>query len=256
MKVLLVCQGLERERILAAISVHAPSKVIVLRSQKDVTPELRKEVERHIKALKKEIFPEKERSPYPFVYEVDAENYKVDFFDLAEALTDICAIVKKEIDQGNEVAIDVSSGNKIIAIALFLGGQIFRVPITYCTAGKYASMKPGKGEKEEVPPMQIAFSAKEKVELPLLPLTLEDIHFDILKVLDKEERVPSVTELIELLGKRPTKSEIVSTSRKLEELANFGYIIKQRIGRSTRIRITVAGKKIASLADLPKVSKW
>lgn len=98
------------------------------------------------------------------------------------------------------MTIDISSGNKIIAIALFLGGQIFRVPMMYCTAGKYASMKPRKGEKEEIPLTQIAFSAKEKVDLPLLPLMLEDIHFDILKVLGKEERVPSVTELIKLLG--------------------------------------------------------
>ena len=47
MKVLLVSQGLERERVLAAISVHAPSKVIILRSHKDVTPELQEEVEAH-----------------------------------------------------------------------------------------------------------------------------------------------------------------------------------------------------------------
>lgn len=254
MKVLVVCQGLERDRILAAISVHAPSKVIVLRSHKDVTPMLHDEVEMHIKALKKEIFPEKNPRPFPFVYEVDAENYRVDFFDLTKALTEICAIIKKERDRGNEVEVDVSSGNKIVAIALFLASQIFRIPATYCTAGKYASMKMRR--QRETLPMQIAFSTKEKVDLPLLPLTLEDVHFDILKVLSREGIVPSVTELIELLGREPNKSEIVSTSRKLEDLGNYGYIAKRRIGRSTRVRITHTGKKVASLADLPKISKW
>lgn len=256
MKVLIVSQGLERERILAAISVHAPSKVIILRSHKDVTPELHKEVEAHIKAIENEIFPEKGRSPFPFVNEVDTKKCKVDFFDLSKALTEVCSVVKKEIEKGNDVAIDVSSGNKIVAIVLFLTAQIFRIPVTYCTAGRYASMRSSKKEKEEVPPMEIAFSAREKVDLPLLPLTLQDVHFDILRVLAQKERIPSVTELIELLGKKPTKSEIVSTSRKLEELANFGYIIKRRIGRSTRIRITLAGKKIAALADMPKTSEW
>ena len=256
MKVLVVCQGLERERILAAVSVHAPSKVIILRSHKDVTPKLHDEVEKHIRALKKEIFPEKEPRPFPFVYELDAENCRVDFFDLAKALTEICVIIKEERDKGNDVEVDISSGNKIAAIALFLAAQIFRIPVTYCTAGKYASMRERKEEKEEIPPMEIAFSAKEKVDLPSLPLTLEDVHFDILKVLSREGGVPSVTELIKLLGREPNKSEIVSTSRKLEELANFRYIDKRRIGRSTKIRITPMGEKIASLADLPKISKW
>lgn len=249
MKTLIVAQGLERERIVAAISVHSPDKLVILRSKKDVTPELTESVNKHIKILREELFPsDKKIKPFPFLLEID-EGTKVDFFDLPLAITEINARVKEELSRGNEVSIDISSGNKIVAIALFLVAQINGLRVTYCSAGKYASMC-NDSSKETIIPEQIAFSVRERFEIPLIPLKFETIPTEILKKLNEiNGRVQSIRELAEQIypSREIGKREIIEISRKLEILESYDYITSKRKGRNMNIEITNSGRKVIIL---------
>lgn len=248
MKTLIVAQGLERERILAAISLHSPNKLVILRSKKDVTKELEKFIDKHIETLKKLLFPPKERMKFfPFLLEID-DTTRVDFFDLTSAIAEINAKIKDELSRGNEVSVDISSGNKIIIIALFIVAQMYGLKVTYCSAGKYASMR--EESIEEVEPDQIAFSVRERYEVPRIPLKLERIPVEVLvKLKEMGGKVDSIKTLAEKLnpGMKIGKSEIIETSRKLEALEAYGYVVKRRRDRSVVVEITDSGKGVLAL---------
>jgi len=252
-RTLIVAQGLERERIIAAISIHSPTKLIILRSKHDATESLTKHINKHIELLKKALFSQKSGIKlYPFLLEID-DTKKVDFFNLPAAIAEIDAIVKNEINQGREVAIDISSGNKIVNIALFVVAQKYGLRVTYCVAGKYASMNQEELSEETIPE-QIAFSVREQYEIPRLPIKIEKIPVDVLKALEEiGGKAASITTLAKKLyssQKEIGKREIISVSRKIDILAEYGYVIKKRKGREFTISITNDGKKILALESV------
>lgn len=245
MRTLIVAQGLERRRILAAISIHAPNKVIVLRNTNDVTSRVREDVQVHMGLLKGELSPKRGFKPYPFVFKVDIENYKTDFFDIVRAFSDINKLIDEEKRKKNEVVIDLSTGNKTITMALFLAAQTNKLKSTYCKAGKYFSKTQAKGKQTK--PAEIAHSAKEPVEVPQFPLYLEDLPYNLLAKLVDLKKVSSISELLKEMGQKPVKSNILSLSRKLDILAEHNYIKLSRLGKRKEIEITELGKQISLL---------
>ncbi len=213
----------------------------------------------HIYLLEQEIIRKTEDGfkAYPFVVEVVANKYRVDFFDVVKAIVDIDIIINEETKNGNEIAVDISSGNKIISIALFIAAQINKLPVTYCKAGGYAPLKRDKNKriKEKARPDEIAFSVKGKVDIPLLPLVIKKLPYDILESLSEIKYSSSISDLIRKMGKEDTKSEILSTSRKIEELEKYGYVIVNRAGVKKELRITDEGMMAASLRKSPSINK-
>jgi len=251
MRTLIVAQGLEYERILAAVNIHSPNKVIMLRSKKDVTPELSQQIEKHISRVKEYIFSERNGLRlFPFIREVDADSHHIDFFDIPSAMAEIVSIIKNEIAQKNQVSVDISSGNKVVAIALFLASQLLDIPITYCTAGKYASMNNTYDSLK-----QIAFSVQKSLNLQKLPLSLMPVSWDILKRLSQVDEIGSMSELLLLMKREKNKSNLITISRQLELLSNLGYISQAFKGRGKRVRITDSGKSVINLMRVIEESK-
>jgi hypothetical protein len=255
LKTLIVAQGLEIERILAAIYKHSPNKVIILRSEKDVSNRLTEIIERMIQRLKHQIFSKGVDFPiYPGLTEIDAETHRIDFFDLAEAFADINAIIQEEKKRGNEVVLDISSGNKIVAIAMFLAGQVNSLIITYCVASAYSAEIIGSMLPKEKPVtyQQIASSSDKSLKIPPLPLRLKQVNLDLLNVLEAMGgKANSVTDLIKHWKNKevPSKAELVSTTRELQICAGYNYvIIRRRPGkREVAIELTEEGRSILSL---------
>jgi hypothetical protein len=193
--------------------------------------------------VKEYIFSEKNGLRlFPFIREVDADSHRIDFFDIASAMAEIASIVKNEIAQKNQVSADISSGNKIVAVALFLASQLLDVPVTYCTAGKYASMDDTYDSLK-----QIAFSVQRSLNLQKLPLSLIPVSWDVLKKLSQVDEVGSMSELLLLLKKDKSKSNLITISRQLEVLFSLGYISQTFKGRGKRVRITESGKSVINL---------
>ena|GEM_PF-2693026 len=248
MKTLLVAQGLERARIHAAISIHAPNKVIVLRNNNDVNERVAKDVEEHMQLLKEELLDSKNGfKPYPFVFEVDISTHNTDFFDMTQALVDINRLLKEEDSAGNEVAIDISTGSKTISMALFLAGQLSKIKTTYCKAAHYTLDKT-KHTPSGSSLTEIVSSAKEPVKVPNFPIYLADLPYEILVHLGKTKKVESISHLLRLLGRNTDKSNIISLSRKLDLMDEHGYVTISRKGKYKEIKITELGKQIAKLA--------
>ncbi len=254
-KTLIVAQGLEYERILAAIHASSASRLIFLRSKKDVTSELTEDVERNLSTLTNRLFPSERTRLYALLKREDFDTTrKVNFFDLAAAIVEIDQIIKTEKSAGYEVVVDISTGNKIVAVALYLAGQFNRVPVTYCSA-RYYSVQKKRGEDFEQD--QIAFSAAESYVLPLLPLKLDHLHFNVLKEIARKGEINSITDLVSLFEgeKRVDKSDLMKYSRIADELVDYGYIQRKRSGRVIELRVTDAGRAVYPLGELMSSGK-
>lgn len=233
---------------MAAISLHSPDKLVLLRSKRDVTKELEEFINEHIEALKEELFPTEDKVRYfPFLLEID-DKTRVDFFDLTSTIAEIDGKIKDELSRGNEVSVDISSGNKIVIIALFIVAQVHGLRVTYCSAGKYASMREKK--IEEAAPEQIAFSVRERFEIPRIPIELERIPVEVLiGLVEIGGKAESIKKLAKELkpNKEIGKQEIIETSRKLELLEEYDYVVKKRRGRNVAVEITDKGVKVIAL---------
>jgi len=250
MRTLIVAQGLERARIIAAVSIHAPNKVLVIRNNNDVNETLTEDVENHMNLLKNELLTSKDGfKPYPFVFEVDISTHYTDFFDLTTALVDIDKIIKKELAAENEVCADLSTGSKTISMALFLATQLNKVRSTYCKASKYINLNKPQSmyDVEGASLTEIVTSAKEPVHIPNFPIHLADLPYNILSELSKLNSVNSISDLLRHLKEPIDKSHILSLSRKLDIMEEYGYITMKREGKSKKIMITQLGKQISKL---------
>lgn len=238
MRTLIVAHGLEKARIMAAVSIHAPNKLVVLRNTNEISGKLREQVDKQMTALKSEILGKtrKGTKPFPFVTLVDIETQKLDFFDVVGSFLRLQEIITDEQKAGNEVFIDISSGNKTVALSLFLAAQTMKKGVTYCKASSYL-------DSDE----QIVKDVKEPVFVPILPLTLHELNYDIIEKLADVGGITSISDLLRILRLPVDKSNIMSMARKLEELQTYGYVTVTRKGKRKEVQITTQGRQIAGV---------
>ncbi|MFQ6126621.1 MAG: DUF6293 family protein [Candidatus Heimdallarchaeota archaeon] len=257
--VLIVAQGLEYERILAAISIHHPTKLIILRSEQDASEELRNRVNKIVDGIVTHIRSPQGQLTYPFIAQIHHNKYHIDFFNLTKAISQIDGIIETEKQAGNTITADLSSGNKIVALALYICCTLHGVQTTYCVAGKYAPgiQEPEPGEIRDLRAESISFSVTKHKELPELPLAVSNVPFPILKkVITQNGEIGSIKTLAELLkGGSVSQSDIVKVSRHVETLEGLGYAKRQRKGRKVAIKVTKKGKSIIDLANAPSFTR-
>ena len=255
-KTLILAQGLELDRLLAAVNKHGANRILIIRNKRDLTEKLKEIIQRLLEHFERELFSEKDGfRPFPSVIEMDSKSYETDFFNLPEATSLVYSVVQKELKMGNDVAIDVSSGTKIMAIAMFLAAQFSGVPVSYCIASRYSV--------EETPitipkRAQIAASSGKAYDVPRFPLKLIPVSFGILEQLKNmpTKGVSSVSDLVCKKKQRTagaaSKSEIVSTTRELETLEYYEYVKRSHPPgqKRTSVKLTQEGEKIIPLKSL------
>jgi hypothetical protein len=230
--------------------------VIIIRNTRDLTEKLKKIIQKLVDSFEKELLSEKEGfKPFPSVNEIDSTSYATDFFNLPEATSMVYSLVQKELDSGNDVAIDISSGTKIMAVAMFLAAQFSGVPVSYCIAGKYSV----EDMHALVPQRtQIAASSGKAYDIPRFPLKLIRISFDLLEQLASApaKEASSITDLVcknkQRAPKSASRSELMSATRELDTLEYYEYVKRSRPPgqKNTSIKLTKDGEKIIGLKTL------
>ncbi len=257
-RVLIVAQGLEYERIMAAISLHHPTKLIILRSIEDVSTNLRQRVNKIINSIIEEIQSPQGRRAFPWINrdKIFHKEHQIDFFNLTKAIAQIDQIVSAEKKAGNNVTIDLSSGNTIIRLALYICSRLHELPTTYCVAGKYAPEQPRAAGERDISVESISFSVQKHVELPEVPFVVQKVPFDILKkIVEHEGEIDSIKALTKLIkSDSVTQSDIVKVSRRIESLEGLGYVRRKRKGRKITIQVTEKGQAVVDLAEAPSFS--
>jgi len=254
-RTLILAQGLELDRLLAAVNKHGANRILIIRNTKDLTEKLGDIIQKLIADLEEILFSEKDGfKPFPSVTEVDSKSYRTDFFNLPEAISSVYSLVQEELKKGNDVAIDISSGTKIMAVAMFLAAQFSGIPVSYCIASKYSI--------EDTPitmpkRAQIAASSGRAYDIPLFPLQLIPVSIDLLEQLAETptKGVSSVTDLLknkQQTTRTASRSALVSTTRKLGILEYYQYIKRSHPPgqKKTSIKLTPQGEKIIALKHL------
>ena len=262
-RVLIVAQGLEFERILAAISLHHPTKLIILRSLEDVSAELRDRVNKIIEGIVDHIRSDQGRLTYPWVTDIQFDKHYINFFNISEALAQIDQIIDEEKQDNNTVTVDLSSGNKIAALALYISSMLHGIQATYCVAGKYApSIQSEELDSQEFSTPRarsLAFSVTRHELLPGLPLEISKVPFRTLQTIIEQggelSSIKALTELLKGPGTSIEQSDIVKVSRQVETLEGFGYVHRQRIGRKVSVRVTDKGFSVVELANAPSFNR-
>jgi hypothetical protein len=280
-KYLLVPQGLERDRIIGAITHLQPEKVFVIRNKKKSSEMSAVEitVEELLTDLKNKLVDD----PIIPIDEdmIDISSFEVNFFDLLDAYLDFRAILAKRGPDA-EFLVDISSGTRIVSCALFLaalesGSDVYYVsPRSYFTPDvarkklealskdleayeqsknpeKLSHMKQIVQEGlEEFRIPQLARGVRKVLKCPPLPIRIEqeDIEPGYLEALERMEgSAPSITDLlVELLGRRPTPTDRVMAAKQIATLERCGFVSTSYTGRQKEITLTTYGREWAEKA--------
>lgn len=278
---LLIPQGLERDRIIGAITHLQPEKVFIVRNKKKSSEMSAVEiaVEEILTELKQKLVDD----PIIPIDEdmIDITSFEVNFFDLLDAYLDFRAIFAK-LGPDAEFMVDISSGTRIVSCALFLAALEIGAAIYYVSPRSYFTPdvarrtldaigrelkgyhKTKDAEKlqrieevvekglEEFKVPQLAIGVRKVLKCPPLPIRIEqeEIEPGYLESLEKlGGTAPSITDLlVELLGRKPTPTDRVMAAKQIATLENCGFVTTSYTGRQKEITLTVYGREWADKA--------
>lgn len=273
---LLVPQGLERDRIIGAITHLQPDKVFVIRNKKKSSE--MSAVEITIEGLLTELRRKLAEDPIIPVDEemIDISTFKVNFFDLLDAYLDFRAILAK-LGPDSEFLVDISSGTRIVSCALFLAALEIGASIYYVSPRSYFTPEVARRKLEalnkdlkayleskspehlermrklleeglqEFQTPQLAMGVRKVLKCPPLPIRIEQEEIDR-GYLEALERIggtaPSITDLlVALLGRRPTPTDRVMAAKQIATLERCGFVTTSYTGRQKEMTLTEYGRE-------------
>ncbi len=160
---------------------------------------------------------------------VDVETVKIEDERVYSAVETILKTVRKEVDAGNTVLVNITDASKLLCLACFITAQI---------SDSKVYMKLGKEVTEiQTPPMK----------------KVNEDKLEILRALDKEGgSVDSINKLIELVeGKLEEQKKYMAQrarmSYHLNGLEEDGLVVTVRKGKNLRIYLTELGKAFVAM---------
>jgi hypothetical protein len=222
-KTLIVAQGLERERILAAVSLHSPTKLIILRNTEDLET-----IKADVKATLDKVIGDlstksKDGLPlFPLLNaNIESEQHSCNFFDLCQSLEKASSLIQSELSRGAHVVVDISSGVKIVSIAMYVAATLNGVRASYVIAGKYGVQDKEQAERRQLPEMY-ASSVQGSRLLPILPISFKTIpHKRLKRISDlKGKYFESISEIAD----SKEKKDLMQAHRELRALQSLRLV--------------------------------
>jgi hypothetical protein len=245
-KTLIVAQGLERERILAAVNLHSPTKLIILRNTEDLET-IKADVKVTIEKVMVDLST-KSRDGLPLFpllntngkVNIESEHHSCNFFDLCQSLEKTSSLIQSELNRGAHVVVDISSGVKIISIAMYLAATLNGVRASYVIAGKYGVQGKEQAEKRQLPE-QYAFSVQGSRLLPILPVNFKPIpHTRLQKISNlKGKYFESISEIAD----SKERKDLMQAHRELRALQSLRLV--ETFGRG--YKLSTDGLDVAKL---------
>ncbi len=160
---------------------------------------------------------------------VDVETVRIESDDVYNAVETILSTVRKEVDDGNIVLMNITDASKLLCLACFIAAQISESKV-------YMKLRDGVTEIQ-TPPMK----------------KVNEDKLEILRALDKEGgSVDSINRLIELVeGKLEEQKRYMAQrarmSYHLNGLEEDGLVVTERRGKNLRIYLTKLGKAFVAM---------
>jgi predicted methyltransferase len=228
-----VLSGYDFERIGAALRYFRASKVYVVENGNPLPQHVvvRDDVhEKLFNFIKKMNYEEGK----------DLFSYKVNFYDIGEAMVQLYELFRREQKEGYDVIVNICSGTKPVVIAAAWAAALAKCNIIYFSAESY----------ERTSTCEVV--AKGVIPSPIYFGPIFDIAEAMLQFTDKEK------EILLRLHKRQAKTikEIVGESASKRDVAKYAYYLKKLEKRKLvevtrgKISLTELGRLIARLLEI------
>lgn len=250
MRIHLVPQGVPEDRslIISGILHSQAQKVFIIRNSNRKLPETEKLADKCIQQILHEL---ENKELFWFIKEIDAINKSVNFFDLLQALGSLDSWIKQENESGNEVSVNISTGNKIVSLALAMAALNHGSKIFYFIPQDQKIDEKRKSEWSTNEEGYISKKPGDFIEIPQFPLHyMLGVPFNIISTLaDMGGKAESLTELVKALfpklsSRNEIRSKRVIVSNEIRQLESMGYVKTEKIRTERQVSLTSKGKDI------------
>ncbi len=230
--------GLSPDRIVGGLKWYPGNKVYFILGKKETQVEL---IARKIVEEIKEKIGE--------LYEIEEEY--VDVHDFNDILRKTSEIMRKEQEEESTIFVNISSGTKVVIIALTIAAFLYDAQLYYVIPEKYTSpvAEIGTDEKlpKEIPDDEITLyttsaGVRDIISIPPLPIRLPG--HEELKILETLSVNPasSLKEIANNAGFGEDKKSIAKVSYYVRKLEDDKLIEVERSKRKMKVQIAAKGK--------------
>jgi len=233
----IVAAGFEYDRIVKPMLEYPGDRVIVLRNNGENYLRSSALANHFLKKLKE--FP------------VEIKEVSIDIYDFDNVFLKMLELIKKEINYGRYVYVNISSAPKVTLVAMISATFFMRgkgdVEIIYCKPEEYLIPKMidtiDSKMKNEFMKRGSGIGVTEYESIPIFPIEeVTGIDAKILKVLSDKNGAESIKELVESINEDGSDIQRSSVQYRLEKLEEKGLISKEREEKRVRLFITRVGE--------------
>ena len=233
----IVAAGFEYDRIVKPMLEYPGDRVIVLRNNGDNYVRSSTLANHFLKKLKE--FP------------VEIEEVSIDIYDFDNVFLKMLELIKKEINDGRGVYVNISSAPKVTLVAMMSATFFMRgkgeIEIIYCKPEEYLIPKMidalDSEIKDEFMKRGGGIGVMEYESIPIFPIEeVTDIDAKILKTLSDKNGAESIKELVKSINEDGSDIQRSSIQYRLEKLKEKGLISKEREEKRVKIYITRIGE--------------
>jgi len=232
----IVAAGFEYDRIVKPMLEYPGDRVIVLRNNGENYVHSTTLANHFLKKLKE--FP------------VEIKEVSIDIYDFDNVFLKMLELIKKEINDGRVVYVNISSAPKVTLVAMMSATFFMRgkgdIEIIYCKPEEYLIPKMidtiDSEMKNEFMDHGSGIGVTEYESIPIFPIEeVTGIDAKILKTLSDKNGAESIKELVEYINEE-TDVQRSSIQYRLEKLEEKGLISKEREEKRVKIYITRIGE--------------
>ena len=251
MRVHLVPQGVPEDKILmlSGMLYSQAERVFIIRNSEQRLPNIESRAQECVKQILEEV--QREDSPYLLLKEVDYTSKSVNFFNLMDSLGKFHRWIREEMAAGNEVSVNISSGNKIVSFALMMAAVkngadvLYFIPEDVRMNKEPAKQLANEGYRHKKP--------RDFVRIHQFPLDyMQNVSLEILSTLEElGGKAGSYTQLVvklypEMDSQEQIRSKRVEISSKVRMLETLGYLKTKKVGVKREIHLTPLGQNALS----------
>jgi hypothetical protein len=191
---------------------------------------------------------------------IAVEVVPANLINILELLSVISGIVKREVEGGNHVYINMSGAGRLTSVASTLAGMVHDATVYYVESDDYADLDPRYEAHGYtiVDKPRIVYIENFKIELPngLQTLVLSELSRGELVTEDligylKRIGVPEYSSNFDRLSRSDKSKVIMRLDRGiLAKLVEQGYVTKRKVGRRSEYGITESGRYVVSISGL------
>ena len=239
-KLLILCQGIHKSKIIASILSYIPKDCIILRSFYDINNKVREDINNAIL----DVIQYVDRNQLFFQKLDKIWEIEIDIINPISVIKSLESIDLKTRFQDSEIIIDISAGPIPANVGLYLFALRHKIPsVHFSFPGE--RFEEGNRDRTELQQLQfeIEFARRHSYDIPIIDVVFKDIDDEIIFELAKTGKVGSLKKLNEILAREDTAKTLMNLSRECARLDALDLIRTTRTRKLKEISISSFGRQ-------------